>query len=106
MNQSTSELQIENRDTLLTRIREWEKELDELIAENGQVVMKAQTNEDKKLVDHFENQFAIQKNLLDKMKHRIKLNGSGEHVQSELNDFGVHYDKMRSEFVAFSESLS
>jgi hypothetical protein len=106
MNQSTSELQIENRETLLTRIREWEKELDELIAENGQVVMKASTNEDRKLVDHFENQFAIQKNRLDKMKHQVKLQGGNAHLQSELNEFGGHYDKLRSEFVAFSESLS
>lgn len=105
MNQSTSELQVE-REALLNRIRAWEKELDELSAENGEVVMNAHSNEDKKLVDHFENQFAIQKNRLDKLKHNVKLTGGSEHTAQELDEFGVYFEKLRSEFVAFAESLS
>lgn len=105
MSQGTSEVQVE-REALLGRIRAWEKELDELSAENGQVVMRAQSGEDKKLVAHFENQFMIQKNRLDKLKHHVKITGGDGHTAQELDDFSVFFAKLQSEFVAFYESLS
>lgn len=105
MNQSTSELQVD-REALLGRIRGWEKELDELAAENGQVVLKAVSNEDRKLVAHFENQFTIQKDRLDKLKHSVKLNGANEYNAKEVDEYAAYFGKLHSEFVAFSESLS
>jgi hypothetical protein len=105
MNSSTTEVQVE-REALLSSIRAWEKELDELSAENGQVVLKAESSEDKKLVAHFENQFTIQKNRLDKMKHHVKISGGDAHTQADLQEFSTFLDKLRSEFVAFAESIN
>jgi sulfur relay (sulfurtransferase) DsrC/TusE family protein len=104
MNPSTSEVQTE-REALLGRIRAWENELDQMSAENGRVVLNAQSTEDRKLVDHFENQFAIQKNRLDQMKHHVKLTGGHAGSSNELNEFGGYFDRLKEEFVAFSESL-
>lgn len=105
MNPGTSEVQTE-RDMLLGRIRAWEREIDEMSADNGKVVLHAQTTEDRKLVDHFENQFAIQKHRLDQIKHTVKLTGGSSAISAELDDYASHFDKLKSEFVAFSESLS
>jgi hypothetical protein len=58
MNPSTSDVKVD-REALLNRIRGWEKELDLLTLENGQVVLYAHSELDKKLVAHFENQFII-----------------------------------------------
>ncbi len=89
----------------MDRIRAWERELDGMSGENGRVVMNAVTVEDKKLVDHFDNQFTIQKNRLDQMKHNVKLTGGHPDLRKELDDFGVHFDKLNAEFIAFSEVL-
>jgi hypothetical protein len=104
MNPSTSEVQTE-REVLLGRIRTWEKEIDEMSAENGRVVLNAQTLEDKKLVDHFENQFVIYKNNLDRSKHQVKLQGADAGVAEALDEFATHFGKLQDAFVAFSESL-
>ncbi|MBK9448379.1 MAG: hypothetical protein IPN95_02975 [Bacteroidetes bacterium] len=105
MTQSTSEVQVE-REALLARIRNWERELDSLIAENGQVVLFAHQEIDKKLVAHFENQFIIQKNRLDQLKHHVKLTGGDLKTQESLDEFSGFFSKLQSDFVAFSESLS
>ena len=104
MNQSTTEIQVE-REVLLGRIRGWEKELDHLLADNGQVVLRATTPEDQKLVAHFENQFTIQKHRLDKLKHHVKLTGGNVETAKELDEFSHYFDKLHSEFVAFEESI-
>jgi hypothetical protein len=105
MSTSTSEVQVE-REALLTTIRNWEKELDTLSAENGQVVLYAHSEIDKKLVAHFENQFTIHKNHLDQLKHHVKITGGDVHTQNSLDEISGVLSKLRSDFVAFSESLT
>jgi hypothetical protein len=104
MNPSTSEVQTE-REVLLGRIRAWEHEIDGMSADNGRVVLNAQTLEDKKLVAHFENQFAIQKHALDQMKHQVKLTGGNANAMNDLNEFAGHFQKLQDAFIAFSEAL-
>jgi hypothetical protein len=104
MNPSTTEAHVE-QEVLLERIRDWEKELADLSLENGHVVLKVQSDEDKKLVDHFENQFTIQLNRLDKMKHQLKISGGSEYLEMELKEFSVLIDKLRADFIAFSEEF-
>ena len=104
MNPSTTEIQVE-REALLGQIRAWEHELDDMSAENGRLVLNAEALEDKKLIAHFENQFVIQKNRLDKMKHNVKITGGHEGSGDELKEFKVYFDKLQDAFVAFSESL-
>jgi hypothetical protein len=104
MNPSTTEIQAE-RETLLGQIRAWEHELDEMFAENSRLVINAQAIEDKKLIAHFENQFAIQKNRLDQMKHHLKLSGASSTIQDGVNEFATYFRSFRDAFVAFSEGL-
>ena len=104
MSPSTSEVQTE-REVLLGRIRAWEKQVDEMSAENGRLVLNAQTLEDRKLVDHFENQFVICKNNLDRTKHHLKLHGADAGMAETLSDFETQIGKLEEEFVAFSESI-
>ncbi len=104
MNPSTTEIQTE-REALLGQIRAWEHELDEMFAENSRLVMNAETIEDKKLVAHFENQFAIQKNRLDQMKHQLKLAGASSSIQEGVSEFASYFSSFRDAFVAFSEGL-
>ena len=104
MNPSTSEVQTE-REVLLSRIRAWERELDEMSSENGRIVHNAVTVEDKKLIDHFENQFTIQINRLDQLKHQLKLSGVTSASEDAVKEFEGFLSGFRDSFIAFSEAL-
>jgi chromosome segregation ATPase len=106
MNSSTTELQAEHQ-AWLGQIREWEHELNALSAENGNLVMRADSVDAKRSVDRFENQISIHKVRLDQMKHNIKLYGGDiQRGQAELDECGEVINELKEEFRAFAHSLS
>lgn len=91
----------------LNQIRAWEKELDAMDQENGHNMEKASTKEERKHVEHFQNQFIIQKDRLDKMKHNIKIyGGDAEKGNAELKDYEGYLNELKDEFESFCNKFS
>lgn len=106
MNQIASELQAEHK-VWLDQIRAWERELDTLADVNGEIVGKVDTKEARKKVEHFQNQFIIQKNRLDEMKHNIKIYGGNiDKGSQEIEEYREYYNTLKGEFDTFSASWS
>jgi len=95
------------RETRLNQIRAWEKELDAMDKENGYNMGRTTLKEDEKKVEHFQNQFIIQKARLDEMKHNIKVYG-GETARGgeELKEYGDYLEELRDEFASFCHQFS
>ena len=106
MTETTPEIQ-SLHETWLNQIRAWEKEFDAMDQENGHNMEQAATKEDKKKVEHFQNQFIIQKGRLDQMKHNIKIYGGDvEKGSQELSDYEEYLNELKDEFEAFCNKFS
>lgn len=94
----------EEHHEMLNTIRHWESQLDSMGEQNGEIVTKAIEKDAKKKVDHFDNQFSIQKGELDKMKHNIKIYGGDiATARKELDDYVSYLTKLKDEFSAFAD---
>lgn len=93
--------------TWLNQIRAWEKELDAMDKENGYNMGKTTNKDGLKKVEHFQNQFIVQKSRLDAMKHNIKIyGGEPRKGASELKEYGGYLSQLKDEFEAFCHQFS
>lgn len=87
----------------LDEIRTLESEIDRLVEINSEVIQNTEDKESAKKVEHFENQFAIQKSRLDEMKHNIKIYGGDlSRGRQELDEYKNYYGGLKDEFHAFA----
>lgn len=91
----------------LDEIRAMEREIESMTERNGEIISAAPDKETKKKIDHFENQFTIQKQRLDEMKHNIKLYGGDiEAGRKDLEEYKTYYGNLKSEFDGFASSFN
>ncbi len=106
MTETTPEIQIQH-DTWLDQIRAWENELEAMDQENGHNMEHAKSKEDRKQVEHFQNQFIVQKGRLDQMKHNIKIyGGDTDKGDAELKDYEGYLNELKDEFEAFCNKFA
>lgn len=103
MSQVSTELK-EEHESWLDQIRNWEKEVGEMERHNGEISGRSESREFLKRVEHFQNQFIVQKNRLDQMKHNIKIYGGDlSKGQSEMDDYAGFFAGFRTEFDDFTQ---
>lgn len=106
MENAVSELSKEHQGWL-DQIRSMEKEIEHMTQRNGEIISAAADKEQRKKVDHFENQFAIQLETLDQMKHNIKLFGGDiEAGNKELQEYASYYDTLKNAFNEFASGFN
>lgn len=102
MDNTAPELKTEHQEWL-NQIRSWEKELSSFEEVNGEIAARAADQEARKQVEHFQNQFIVQKQRLDQMKHNIKVyGGNPERGSSEITEYAQYYQELKNEFDRFS----
>lgn len=89
---------------------EWTSKLnfynDEISIMKGRLEEITSKNNDKEVmakVEHFQNQFIIQKNNIDEIKHAVKMNE--ESLQKEVNANPTAVDHRKSEYHAKEKDL-
>lgn len=106
MTETTSEIQSQH-EVWLNQIRGWERELNAMDQENGHNMERASTKEDRKAVEHFQNQFIVQKGRVDEMKHNVKVYGGAEaQVTTDLSEYQNYLNGLKDEFEAFCNKFS
>ncbi len=102
----TPEIQSQH-DVWLNQIRGWENELEAMDRENGHNLKSTDSKEDRKQIEHFQNQFIVQKRRLDQMKHNIKIYGGNKSKgDAELDDYRAYFNELQDEFEAFCNKFS
>ncbi len=106
MTETTPEIQ-SLHESWLNQIRAWEKEVEAMDQENGHNSERAISKEDRKQVEHFQNQFIVQKGRLDQMKHNVKIyGGDAEKGTQEINDYAAYLNELKDEFESFCNKFS
>ncbi len=102
MSQASTETQSQH-EAWLNQIRHWESEVNDLESLNGEVAGRSETREFQKKVEHFQNQFIVQKNRLDQMKHNIKIYGGDlAKGQTEMDEYAGYFNGLKAEFESFT----
>jgi hypothetical protein len=86
----------------LQKIRSMETELDRLATLNGEIASRIGNSERIRQVEHFQNQFIVQKSRLDEMKHNVKIYKSNPGLEDYENYLGGLID----EFKTFAGSVN
>lgn len=106
MGNTAIELKPEHKEWL-NEIRAMEKEIEDFSKRNGEIVEGAPDKETKKKIEHFENQFTIQLQRLDQMKHNIKVYGGDiDTGRADLDEYKTYYSELKGEFQNFSSKFN